>query len=64
MHSCEKAAQSAGSNEYLDAIKAAIGKEGPPVEFQFEERDAILYNLGLGAKATERKYTLYASPPS
>lgn len=47
---------SSTSNEYLDAIKAAIGKEGPPVEFKFEERDSILYNLGVGAKHTELKY--------
>ncbi|KHN95719.1 Multifunctional beta-oxidation protein [Metarhizium album ARSEF 1941] len=52
----EKVDEPSASNEYLDAIKAAVGKEGPPVEFKFEERDAILYNLGLGAKHTELKY--------
>ncbi|KAK8931867.1 Multifunctional beta-oxidation protein [Metarhizium anisopliae] len=52
----EKVDEPAASNEYLDAIKAVIGKEGPPVEFKFEERDSILYNLGLGAKHTELKY--------
>ncbi|QPG94718.1 bifunctional hydroxyacyl-CoA dehydrogenase/enoyl-CoA hydratase fox2 [Epichloe festucae Fl1] len=52
----EKASSSPASNEYLDAIKAVIGKEGPPVEFKFEERDSIIYNLGIGAKHTELKY--------
>ncbi|KAG6013090.1 bifunctional hydroxyacyl-CoA dehydrogenase/enoyl-CoA hydratase fox2 [Claviceps lovelessii] len=50
------ASSSKASNQYLDAIKAAIGKEGRPVEFKFEDRDSILYNLGLGAKPSELKY--------
>lgn len=64
MHSFAKVDEPAASNEYLDAIKAVVGKEGPPVEFKFEERDSILYNLGLGAKATELKYTLYVLNPN
>ncbi len=47
-----------GSNEYLDAIKEALGKEGPPVDFIYTDRDSILYNLGIGANATELKYVL------
>ena len=46
------------SNEHLDAIKEALGKEGSPVEFTYTDRDSILYNLGLGANATELKYVL------
>lgn len=38
-----------------------MGKEGPPVELRFEDRDSILYNLGLGAKHTELKYVLCVS---
>ncbi|OAA32168.1 Multifunctional beta-oxidation protein [Moelleriella libera RCEF 2490] len=52
----EKVDEPAASNEHLDAIKTHIGKEGPPVELRFEDRDSILYNLGLGAKHTELKY--------
>ncbi|KOS18104.1 Peroxisomal hydratase-dehydrogenase-epimerase [Escovopsis weberi] len=44
------------SNEYLEAIKAALMKEGEPSEFTFTERDAVLYNLGVGAKRTDLKY--------
>ena len=33
-------------------------KEGEPTEFAYEDRDAILYNLGVGAKSKELKYVL------
>jgi multifunctional beta-oxidation protein len=52
-----KGAESA-SNGYLDAIKKAIGEEGVPTEYKFEDRDSILYNLGIGAKRTELNYVL------
>lgn len=48
----------AAGNEYLAAIAKAMETEGPPSEFQYEERDAILYNLGVGAKRSELKYVL------
>ena len=40
-----------------DAIKAA--KRGGPHldEFSYTERDVLLYNLGIGAKADELKWT-------
>lgn len=48
----------AASNEHLDAIAKAIKEEGEPTEFKYEERDVILYNLGVGAKRTDLKYIL------
>lgn len=44
------------SNEYLTAIKAAIGKKGEATEFNYEDRDSILYNIGVGSKSNELKY--------
>jgi multifunctional beta-oxidation protein len=32
--------------------------EGEGTEFKFEERDAMLYNLGVGAKRKDLKYVL------
>ncbi|KND87886.1 Peroxisomal hydratase-dehydrogenase-epimerase [Tolypocladium ophioglossoides CBS 100239] len=43
-------------NEHLAAIAKALKTEGTACEFKYEERDAILYNLGVGAKASELKY--------
>lgn len=40
----------------MAAIEEALQKEGNPTEFKYEERDAILYNLGVGAKRTNLKY--------
>lgn len=54
-----KGDEAAASNEYLDAIKKAVSHgEGEATEFKFEERDSILYNLGVGAKAKELNYVL------
>ncbi|CEJ85331.1 hypothetical protein VHEMI03738 [[Torrubiella] hemipterigena] len=44
------------SNEHLQAIEAAVGKLGPPVEFNYEDRETMLYNIGIGAKSDELKY--------
>ncbi|KAG6276910.1 bifunctional hydroxyacyl-CoA dehydrogenase/enoyl-CoA hydratase fox2 [Claviceps purpurea] len=52
---------SPSSNEFLQAIQSTIGKPGPPNEFRFEERDSILYNLGLGAKPSELQYVYEGS---
>lgn len=48
--------ETSASNEYLDAIAQALKKEGAPTEFTYEDRDSILYNLGVGAKRTELQY--------
>ncbi|CAM1511323.1 Fc.00g088360.m01.CDS01 [Cosmosporella sp. VM-42] len=52
---------SSGGSEYLDAINKAMKTEGAPSEFKYEERDAILYNLGIGAKRTDLKYVFEGS---
>ncbi|KAK1673720.1 short chain dehydrogenase [Colletotrichum godetiae] len=49
-------ASSGGDSKYLDAIKAAQNAEGKGTEFQYEERDVMLYNLGIGAKRDQLKY--------
>ncbi|KAL7796974.1 NAD(P)-binding protein [Trichoderma afarasin] len=46
----------APENEHLAAIAEALNKEGSPTEYNLTERDAILYNLGVGAKRKELKY--------
>lgn len=43
-------------SDHLQAINEALKKEGKPTEYNYEERDAILYNLGVGAKRTDLKY--------
>jgi multifunctional beta-oxidation protein len=43
-------------SQYLDAIKAAIKAEPTGSEFTYEERDVMLYNLGVGAKRTDLRY--------
>ncbi|KAJ2902605.1 peroxisomal hydratase-dehydrogenase-epimerase (short chain dehydrogenase) [Zalerion maritima] len=43
-------------NQYLEAIAKAKETEGKPTEYQYEERDAMLYNLGIGAKRTDLHY--------
>lgn len=53
--------EGAASNEHLDAIKKALSEEGKPTEFKYDERDAILYNLGIGAKQTDLKYVFEGS---
>lgn len=50
------------NKDYLKGIDEAVGAIGPPVEFNYEERDVLLYNLGIGSKANELKYVKYASP--
>ncbi|KAK4142360.1 peroxisomal hydratase-dehydrogenase [Dichotomopilus funicola] len=50
------AGKSAGGNEYLDAIQEALKIEGPGTEFNFTERDVMLYNLGIGAKRNDLRY--------
>ncbi|KAF4984858.1 hypothetical protein FZEAL_11 [Fusarium zealandicum] len=46
-----------GESEHLKIINETLKKEGNPTEFKFEERDVILYNLGVGAKSKDLKYT-------
>jgi multifunctional beta-oxidation protein len=50
------ASTSGGDNKYLRAIKTAMAAEPTPSEYKYEERDVILYNLGVGAKKTDLQY--------
>lgn len=50
--------EGSSGNEYLKAIDEALKQEGAPTEFKYEDRDSILYNLGVGAKRTDLKYVL------
>jgi hypothetical protein len=47
------------NQEILDNIAAAKKAESKGTEFKYEERDVILYNLGIGAKKTDLPYVLY-----
>ena len=46
------------NQEILDAIDAGKKAESKGTEFKYEERDALLYNLGVGAKRTDLNYVL------
>ncbi|KAJ4270466.1 bifunctional hydroxyacyl-CoA dehydrogenase/enoyl-CoA hydratase fox2 [Fusarium torreyae] len=55
------AQESSGESEHLKIIEETLKKEGKPTEFKYEERDVILYNLGIGAKRTDLKYVFEGS---
>ncbi|KAH8804957.1 hypothetical protein F5884DRAFT_845914 [Xylogone sp. PMI_703] len=44
------------NQQILDNIEAAKKAEAKGSEFKYEERDSILYNLGIGAKKTQLPY--------
>ena len=52
----EEEAAEDGEPNYVAAIDKLKGKYGEDSEFVYDERDVILYNLGLGAKRDELKY--------
>ncbi|KAF5712704.1 peroxisomal hydratase-dehydrogenase-epimerase [Fusarium mundagurra] len=56
-----KPKESSGETNYLKVIEETLKKEGKPTEYKYEERDVILYNLGVGAKRTELKYVFEGS---
>ncbi|KAK3994888.1 hypothetical protein QBC44DRAFT_321433 [Cladorrhinum sp. PSN332] len=45
-----------GSNQYLEAQAKALQTESKGTEFSYTERDAMLYNLGIGAKRNQLNY--------
>jgi multifunctional beta-oxidation protein len=47
------ASPAAETNEYLTAIEEAKKAKATGTEFPYEEKDVILYNLGIGAKKTD-----------
>ncbi|POS85909.1 multifunctional beta-oxidation protein-like protein, partial [Erysiphe pulchra] len=44
------------NEEFLSNIAEAKKKSGEETEFQYQEKDVILYNLGIGAKSKDLKY--------
>ena len=51
------------NQEILDNIAAAKKAKAPGTELKYEEKDVILYNLGIGAKKTDLPYVLYVPSP-
>ncbi|KAK0665114.1 hypothetical protein QBC41DRAFT_349810 [Cercophora samala] len=45
-----------GDNQYLKAQQEALKTESKGTEFNYTERDIMLYNLGIGAKRTDLRY--------
>ncbi|KAF4467890.1 peroxisomal hydratase-dehydrogenase-epimerase [Fusarium albosuccineum] len=56
-----KPKEASGESEHLKIINDVLKQEGKPTEFKYEERDVILYNLGVGAKRTNLKYVFEGS---
>lgn len=50
------------NQEILDNIAAAKSAKASGTEFTYEEKDVILYNLGVGAKKTELSLVLCVRP--
>lgn len=50
------------NEEILANIEKAKKAEGSGTEFKYEERDIMLYNLGVGAKKTDLSYVLCVKP--
>lgn len=51
------------NEEILANIEKAKKAETNGTPFKYEERDIILYNLGIGAKKTDLPYVLYVPCP-
>lgn len=49
------------NEEILANIEKAKKAEAKGTEYKYEEKDVILYNLGIGAKKTDLPYVLYVS---
>jgi len=49
------------NQEILDNIEAAKKTDGKGTEFKYEEKDVLLYNLGIGAKKTDLPYVFEGS---
>lgn len=54
----QKSASGNVDQEILDKIAAAKKLKAEGTEFTYEERDVMLYNLGVGAKRTDLDYVL------
>jgi hypothetical protein len=51
------------NEEILANIETAKKAESSGTDFKYEERDIMLYNLGIGAKRTDLPYVLYVPLP-
>lgn len=51
------------NQEILDNIAAAKAAKAKGTEFKYEDKDVILYNLGIDAKKTELSLVLYVPAP-
>lgn len=60
----EPASEEEPADDFLANIDAAKKMEGSATEFTYEEKDIMLYNLGLGAKKTDLALVLYGFLPS
>ena len=58
MHVPQKSENTEGNAEILANIEKAKKAEAAGTEFKYEERDVMLYNLGIGAKKTDLPYVL------
>jgi multifunctional beta-oxidation protein len=52
-----ESAEPEAANEYLAAIAEAKKAQAEGSEFVYDDKDVILYNLGIGAKRTDLKWT-------
>jgi multifunctional beta-oxidation protein len=56
---CEQKSENVEVNEEILAnIEKAKKAEGHGTEFKYQDKDIILYNLGIGAKKTDLSYVL------
>lgn len=53
---CVNFQSAGGDNKYLQAQQEALKTESKGTEFNYTERDIMLYNLGIGAKRTDLRY--------
>jgi multifunctional beta-oxidation protein len=51
------------NEEILANIETAKKAESSGTDFKYEERDIMLYNLGIGAKRTDLPYVLCVPLP-
>jgi multifunctional beta-oxidation protein len=49
------------NRKYISKIQAAIEAKPQPITYSYDDRDVILYNLGIGAKRTQLNYVYEGS---
>jgi hypothetical protein len=63
-YTCREQKDENVNQEILDNIAAAKSAKSSGTEFTYEEKDVILYNLGVGAKKTELPLVLCVLSPT